>query len=306
MSRPEGNLRRFSGFADLYDAVRPSPPSALGPLLCAYCGSTRPAVVDLGSGSGLSTRWAATWAGSVIGIEPNDDMRTVAESRPVPGATFRKGTADDAGLPAGSADVVLAVQALHWMDPGPTLAEVARLLRPGGVMAAIDADWPPVAGSPRAEAAWEALDRRFASLEERLVTEADGPDQTGAPGPDAPDAAGASAPGAPEERPDGERRRPDGVRSWDKAGHLARMASSGWFAFTREVALSEVEPGGAERFVALLRSQGTYQLLRRLGTSDADLGMDEFEREVRAGLEAVPGPTHLSFSWRVRLGIRGR
>lgn len=51
-----GNLERFSGFADLYDSVRPAPPAVLGPILCAYALVDRPAVVDLGSGSGLSSR----------------------------------------------------------------------------------------------------------------------------------------------------------------------------------------------------------------------------------------------------------
>ncbi|MGH9083187.1 MAG: class I SAM-dependent methyltransferase, partial [Acidimicrobiales bacterium] len=136
------NLDRFSGFADLYDTVRPALPAALGRLLAAYADTQRPRVVDLGSGTGLSSRWAATWAGSVVGVEPNDDMRAVAESRPLAGVTYRKAAAHDTGLPDRSADVVLAVQSLHWMDPGPTLAEVARVLRPGGVLAAADADWP--------------------------------------------------------------------------------------------------------------------------------------------------------------------
>jgi SAM-dependent methyltransferase len=269
-----GNLERFSGFADLYDAVRPVPPAALGPLVCAYAGRSRPAVVDLGSGSGLSSRWAATWAGSVVGIEPNSDMRTVAESRPLAGVAYRAGTAEDTGLPAGTADVVLCVQSLHWMDPEPTLGEVARILRPGGVMAAVDADWPPVAGSVRAEAAWLAVDRRIEHDERRMA--AGGPQDRGA-----------------------------GVRSWDKAGHLARMAASGRFAFTRELVLHDRIEGGAERFVALLRSQGGYQQQRRAGLDDDALGLVDFEREVRSGFDERAVPIPLSISWRVRLGVVG-
>ena len=75
---PPPNLTRFSGFADLYDANRPSAPARLGPLLARYAGVERPVVVDLGCGTGLSSRWAAGWADRVIGIEPNDDMRAVA------------------------------------------------------------------------------------------------------------------------------------------------------------------------------------------------------------------------------------
>ena len=145
-------MDRFSGFANLYDANRPSPPRGLGPLLASYANVPRPTVVDLGSGTGLSSRWAASWAGSVIGIEPNDDMRAIAESRHTSGVTYLPGVSHRTGLGDGVADVVLAVQAMHWMEPEPTLAEVARILRPGGVFAIADADWPPVVGRRRGRA----------------------------------------------------------------------------------------------------------------------------------------------------------
>jgi SAM-dependent methyltransferase len=291
------NTQRFSGFADLYDSVRPSPPGELGALLSAYACTAGPAVVDLGSGSGLSSRWAARWAASVIGIEPNDDMRAVAESRPAAGLSYRRGTAQDTGLPSGSADLVLFVQALHWMDPVPTLREVSRILRPGGVMAAVDADWPPVAGSARAERAWLEVDRRIAVLERRMAAG----DDLHRPVEEPP-----GAPGTTEvAQPSGASDRGAGVRSWDKAGHLERMAASGVFRFTREVVLHQAVDGGAERFVALLRSQGGYQELRRAGVSDDELGMPRFEHEVTAGLAQCSVPTPLSFSWRVRLGVAG-
>lgn len=57
------------------------------------------------------------------------------------------------GTGLSSADVVVGVQAMHWMEPEPALAEVARVLHPGGVLAVIDADWLPVAGVARAEQA---------------------------------------------------------------------------------------------------------------------------------------------------------
>src|ERR1700685_3598340 len=47
------------------------------------------------------------------------------------------------GLPAKWADIVTASQAMHWFDPELALPEIARLLRPGGVLAAYDCDWPP-------------------------------------------------------------------------------------------------------------------------------------------------------------------
>src|SRR5215510_15703741 len=112
------NADRFSGFAEPYDRVRPTPPDDLAAAICAYSGEPRPAlVVDLGSGTGLSTRWCARWAGRVVGVEPSDDMRRVAASMgDDPRITYRPGWSHATELAALSADVVLAAQALHWMD----------------------------------------------------------------------------------------------------------------------------------------------------------------------------------------------
>jgi len=295
----DGGLARFSGFADVYDANRPSPPAELGPLLAAYAGTPHPVVADLGCGTGLSSRWASAWAASVTGIEPNPDMRAMAASRPAPNVDYRPGRAEDTGLEPGGFDVVTAVQAMHWFEPGATLAEVGRLLRPGGVLAVIDADWPPVSGLVRAELAWTEMHRRIRALEAR-VSRGESPAAVLAPvkadDPDVVDDDLAD--------PHRNRRLPGGVRSWSKSGHLARMAASGMFRFTREVLTSRAVDGGADRFKALMYSQGSYQGLRRHGLSDSDIGADRFEAEVDAAYAAAGDPPGLAFSWRVRLGVR--
>jgi SAM-dependent methyltransferase len=306
VSEASGNLDRFSGFADLYDAHRPSAPARLGPLLRAYAGVARPDVVDLGSGTGLSTRWAAAWAASVVGVEPNPDMRAQADARPTAGVRYVEGISNATGLADASADVVLAVQAMHWMEPESTLAEVARLLRPGGVFAAVDADWPPMTGSTAAEQAWAALHARVRVLEARLSRGESG-DALRAPiGLDDPAL-------ADDDLADPHRNRamPGGVRSWSKGEHLARIRASGRFAFTREVVFDEpvVLPDGetvADRFVALKRSQGSYQGLCRAGLSDDEIGMTVFERDARAALGATRASEGLGFCWRVRLGVAPR
>ena len=301
MSVPYGNLDRFSGFADLYDAHRPSAPPRLGSLLAAYAGVARPDVIDLGSGTGLSSRWAAGWAASVVGVEPNPDMRAQAEARPQPGVRFVEGTSNSTGLPDASADVVLAVQAMHWMEPDSTLAEVARVLRSGGVFAAVDADWPPVTGCTSAEQAWAALHLRIRVFEARL-SRGDSGEALRAPiDPTDPALAGDDL-----ADPHRDRAMPAGVRSWSKTSHLDRMRASGRFVFTRELVFDEpveLPPGEtvADRFVALKRSQGSYQGLRRAGLTDDEIGMTVFERDARAALGATRAP--MGFCWRVRLGV---
>jgi SAM-dependent methyltransferase len=295
-----GNMDRFSGFADLYDANRPSAPTELGPLLVSYAGVSRPDVIDLGSGTGLSSRWAAAWASSVVGVEPNPDMRAQALARPTDHVTYRDGTSSNTGLPDASADIVLAVQAMHWMEPASTLTEVARVLRPGGVFAALDADWPPVSGVTGAEVAWHHLHRRIRVFEARAAR-GDTADALRAPVDDGDPAL------VDDDMADPHRNRamPGGVVSWSKSQHLERIGRSGRFAFVREVMMHQTVGGGADAFIALMHSQGSYQGLRRLGLDDDELGATAFEAEVRDAYSRVAAGSAppLAFSWRVRLGV---
>lgn len=77
----EANVERFSGFADRYDAWRPQPPVVVAKILIQLSGGEAPGlVVDVGSGTGLSTFLWAGRARRVVGIEPNADMRTAART----------------------------------------------------------------------------------------------------------------------------------------------------------------------------------------------------------------------------------
>jgi len=295
------NLTRFSGFADLYDANRPMAPARLGPLLARYAGRDRPVVVDLGSGTGLSSRWAAGWAGQVIGIEPNDDMRAVAIAQGGPGVEHRAGVGHATGLADDSADVVIAVQAMHWMEPTSTHAEVARILRPGGVFAIVDADWPPVSGVVAAEEAWVVVHQRIRVLEARLARGLDGIALRASIDPADPDLAADDDLADPHL----DRTMRGHARSWSKRDHLRRLQASGHYAYAREVLMDQDVRGGADAFVALLRSQGSYQDLVKAGLADDEIGVPAFAAAVDAAFAAA-GPVTLSFSYRARLGVTPR
>ena len=145
-----------------YDANRPSPPTALLDVLCLEAQVERPGlVVDLGSGTGLSTRAWAERADEIVGVEASAEMRARAEEETrATKVRYVHAFAQETGLPDGVADIVTCSQSFHWMEPEPTLAEVARLLRPGGVFAAYDYDWPPVCG-------WE-VEQAFSELVRRV------------------------------------------------------------------------------------------------------------------------------------------
>lgn len=123
--------RPFGAAAQEYDRLRPAPaPDALRWLLP----TPDPAVLDLGAGTGLMFRaLAAEGVTDVVAVEPDDAMRAALVSRS-PGARALAGTAEDIPLPDGSVDAVLAASAWHWFDPDRATVEIARVLRPGGVL----------------------------------------------------------------------------------------------------------------------------------------------------------------------------
>lgn len=130
MNNPE-RARSFGAAADDYDRLRPAPvPAALRWLLP----SAEVTVLDLGAGTGLVSRaLAARGVADVVAVEPDEAMRAVLAARS-PGARVLAGTAEDIPLPDGSVDAVLASSAWHWFDPDRATPEIARVLRPGGVL----------------------------------------------------------------------------------------------------------------------------------------------------------------------------
>jgi ubiquinone/menaquinone biosynthesis C-methylase UbiE len=117
--------------------------------LAPWAGRT---IVDLGCGSGFWLPvYAAAGAGRVIGIEPDRALLAVAERRTagLPPVEILAGSAEHIPLPDGSADVVHARFA-YFFPPGTDagLAEVLRVLRPGGTLIVVDNDyrWGEFAG----------------------------------------------------------------------------------------------------------------------------------------------------------------
>jgi SAM-dependent methyltransferase len=233
------------GFAGVYDRYRPAPPESVLDVLAFVAGVERPdLVVDLGCGTGLSTRAWADRAERVVGVEANPRMveraRAVTEQANI---DYVEAYADDTGLSSGEADLVTAWQAFHWMEPQPVLAEAARLLRDGGVFAACDYDVRPVV-EPEVEAAFGALLEARSEARKRLGL-------------------------------------PAGAASWPKDGHLDQIRASGGFRYAREIVAHGWWETDAERMIGLADSIGgpreifgdqaplvgeTFELLRETAT----------------------------------------
>ena len=90
-------------------------------------------VVELAAGTGKLTSALVADGHRVIAVEPADTMlaRLV---RQVPRATPVRAVAEKIPLADSCADAVVVAQAFHWFDTDVTLAEIARVLRPGGTL----------------------------------------------------------------------------------------------------------------------------------------------------------------------------
>ncbi|QAT50880.1 class I SAM-dependent methyltransferase [Caproiciproducens sp. NJN-50] len=266
MNPQERNADRFTGFAGLYDGARPHcPPQAIEEIK-RYLGRSPETVVDLGCGTGLSTLAWTGHAGRVVGIEPNADMLAAARGKAegIAGIEFHSAFANDTGLPDACADAVTCSQSFHWMEPAATLPEIARILRPGGVFAAYDYDWPPVCGA-RAELEFQRLDEYAWGLEEELC------------------------PGSAATR-------------WDKSRHLRNIRESGYFSYARELLFSNSETCTAERLTAMLASRSGFQKSKGFMPERMGSALMEFSRrmwEIFGDAEFS-----IEFCYRMRLGMK--
>jgi trans-aconitate methyltransferase len=94
------------------------------------------AAVDLGCGTGFVTASLAGRGWRPVGVDLSAPMLAAARTA-LPDATLIRGRGEALPLRSESASLVTVGTALHWMAPAPTIAEVARVLRPGGWMAVV-------------------------------------------------------------------------------------------------------------------------------------------------------------------------
>ncbi|WP_218154900.1 class I SAM-dependent methyltransferase [Agromyces sp. CF514] len=108
-------------------------------------------VLDLGAGTGKLTEALVSLDREVLAVDPVEEMLDELELA-VPGVPRILGTAEDIPIDDDSVDAVVAGQAWHWFEPHRAIPEIARVLRPGGVLGLVwnsrdlSADWLREAG----------------------------------------------------------------------------------------------------------------------------------------------------------------
>lgn len=221
-------------------------------------------VVDLGSGTGLSTRVWAARADEVVGVEPNPAMLAHARrAGDQPNLRHIRRFASDTGLTTASADVVTCAQAFHWMEPEPVLAEAARILRPGGVFAAYDYDVPPTV-QPELDAAFAAHFAARHAARRRLGLLA-------------------------------------GAATWPKERHADRIRACGLYRTVRELTCRGETAADAERIAGLAESLGGPRSI--FGEAAPEVNATR-EQLLDVARRVLLRPLPMVVRYRIRAGIR--
>jgi ubiquinone/menaquinone biosynthesis C-methylase UbiE len=127
-------------------------------------------VVDVGCGPGPFLREAAERGATAVGVDPSAQMRRLAlrriPARLRPAVTVVDGTAEHLPLDDGAATVAWAVASFHhWADPDAGLAEVRRVLEPGGRLLIAERLASPRGWFRHHALTWTAAERLAAKLE---------------------------------------------------------------------------------------------------------------------------------------------
>jgi SAM-dependent methyltransferase len=141
----------FGDDALLYDRARPSYPA---PLLDALVDRSGTDVLDVGCGTGIASRLFAKRGCSVLGVEPDDRMASVARGH---GLAVECARFEEWQAHGRTFDLLISGQAWHWVDPRAGAAKAAAVLRPSGVIGLF---WNQ--GRPAGDVAGE-LDRVYES-----------------------------------------------------------------------------------------------------------------------------------------------
>ncbi len=127
--------KRFSKRARYYDKYRPKYPVEVIRLLRAECGLLPSSVIaDIGSGTGILSRLFLENKNIVFSVEPNKEMREVAQKllKEYPSFKSLDGSAESTNLESQSVDFITAGQAFHWFDMNKSREEFLRILKPKG------------------------------------------------------------------------------------------------------------------------------------------------------------------------------
>jgi ubiquinone/menaquinone biosynthesis C-methylase UbiE len=131
----EAAAEGFGAVAGEYERARPDYPRAAVERLAAELRiETGSRLLDLGAGTGKLTRMLAPLGARVVAAEPLSSMRE-RFVRVLPAVPLVAAVAEALPFRAAAFDAVVCAQAFHWFDGERALAQIHRVLEPGGRLA---------------------------------------------------------------------------------------------------------------------------------------------------------------------------
>ena len=261
------NADRFTGesYVNLYQQYRPEPPLEILRQSLNYVNQAQGVtVVDIGCGTGISTRIWKDYAEEIIGVEPSTEMLEKAKAlTDHPHIKYHLGYANATNLPPQSADIITCSQSFHWMEPESTLKEIDRVLKDHGVLVIYDVIWPPSVNYHYEKAYHTLFDRvgeLTAKLEETIAMR------------------------------------------WAKKEHLTNVEASNYFSYTKESYYHKTEPLDKNKFIGIALSQGGLEALLKRGYTAKDVGLDRFKQEIDR--MDVPVFNKMTYHYRVIYAIK--
>lgn len=239
------NAARFTGskYISTYHQFRPKPPKEIILQALNYLDkSENVTVLDLGCGSGLSTKIWENNADKILAFDPSKEMVDFASKRNKSSKIeFKVGFSHAIPLVSETVDIISCSQSFHWMEPKSTLKESKRLLRSGGVFLVYDVIWPPSVNYAY-ESAYNKLFSTIKSLTENLEQEIS-------------------------------------IR-WDKKKHYENIVQSNYFKYVKESYFHKSETISKDKLLGIAMSQGGLEALLKRGFSRSEIGLDKFEKVI--------------------------
>lgn len=145
---------RFADVAESYERGRPDyAPAVAGAIAAELCLAPGAPVLDLAAGTGKLSRALLTFGLEVVAVEPQSELREILAAN-VGTQRVREGVAEAIPLADSSVAAVTVADAFHWFDHAAALAEIERVLSPGGGLAVLttlpdwgDASWAEEVGT---------------------------------------------------------------------------------------------------------------------------------------------------------------
>jgi ubiquinone/menaquinone biosynthesis C-methylase UbiE len=127
-------LGEFGAFVKQYEKARRPYPKEVFDFLEKNLAKKKSLILDLGCGTGISTRQLAK-LGSVVGCDPDPIMLRAANGhKKINHEKYVRGVSQRLPFKARTFDAVTAFASFHWFDDKRSITEIKRVLKPGGII----------------------------------------------------------------------------------------------------------------------------------------------------------------------------